>query len=66
MTLNEALSDYYEYLLQRRDNIRTNRENATDPYYVYYLGGCKEENDAAIEAFLGYFKESYFKEKNNA
>lgn len=65
MTLNEALSGYYEYLLQRRDNIRANRENTTDPYYAYYLAGCKNENDAAIEAFLGYFKD-YFKEKNNA
>ena len=65
MTLNKALSDYYEYLLQRRANIsiniHNNRENATEPNYAYYLAGCKEENDAAIAAFLGYFKE-----KNNA
>ena len=61
MTLNEAFSGYYEYLLQRRVNIsiniHNNRKNATDPNYAYYLEGCKEENDAAIEAFLGYFKE---------
>ena len=66
MTLNEALSDYYEYLLQRRVNIHVNLKHATEPNYAYYLAGCKEENDAAIEAFLGYFKESYFNEKNNA
>ena len=65
MTLNEALSGYYEYLLQRRVNIAVNRKNATEPNYTYYLAGCKEENEAAIEAFLGYFKEN-FKEKNNA
>lgn len=57
MTLNEALSGYYEYLLQRRVNIAVNRKNATEPNYEYYLAGCKEENDAAIEAFFGYFKE---------
>ena len=61
MTLNEALAGYYEYLLQRRINIALNRKNATEPNYAYYLEGCKEENNAAIEAFLGYFKE-----KNNA
>jgi len=65
MTLNEALSGYYEYLLQRQANIHANRWNTTEPNYVYYLEGCKNENDAAIEAFLGYFKD-YFKEKNNA
>lgn len=66
MTLNEALSGYYEYLLQRRVNIAINRKHVTEPNYIYYLAGCKEENDAAIEAFLGYFKDSYFKEKYNA
>lgn len=66
MTLNEALSGYYEYLLQRQANIHANRWNTTEPNYAYYLAGCKEENDAAIKAFLGYFKDSYFKEKNNA